>query len=225
MKEINDNNFEKEVLTSDIPVIVDFRAPWCGPCRMLWPVLENLSLEYEWKVKFLKINVDENPSTAIKYDIQWIPAVIIFHKWQIKENLVWVKPIDAYRNILDALCSNTAEAEEKLASDKTVFQVVGKVDFQNMLKVDKLVLVDFRAPWCGPCRMLWPVLENLADEFKDQIIVVKIDVDQPQNQELAMNFGISGIPHVILFKNWQQVDYFVGAMPADQVRAIIQKNI
>ncbi len=225
MKEINDNNFESEVLASKIPVLVDFRAPWCGPCRMLWPVLENLSLEYEWKVVFAKLNVDESPATAIKYDIQWIPSVLIFHNGEVKEFMVWVKPIDAYKSVLDDILSGKIDDNWTAASDKNLFQIVWRRDFENILKTDKLVIVDFRAPWCGPCRMLWPVLENLVEEFKKDVIVVKIDVDQMPNQELAMNFGVSWIPHVILFKGWAQVDYFVGAMPADNVRAVIQKHI
>jgi thioredoxin 1 len=76
--EVNDQNFENEVIKSETPVVVDFWAPWCGPCRMLAPVTEKLADTYTGKVKFCKINVDENPDTAMKYRIMSIPTLLFF---------------------------------------------------------------------------------------------------------------------------------------------------
>ncbi len=73
-----DQNFEGDVLKSDIPVIVDFWAPWCGPCRIVSPIIEDLSKEYEGKVKVGKLNVDENPQTAQTYGVMSIPSVLFF---------------------------------------------------------------------------------------------------------------------------------------------------
>jgi thioredoxin 1 len=75
--EINDSNFENEVLKSDKPVVVDFWAPWCGPCRIIGPRIEELSLELQ-NLKFCKLNVDENQSTSEKYNIRSIPTLLIF---------------------------------------------------------------------------------------------------------------------------------------------------
>lgn len=79
---VTDSDFEEKVIKSPLPVFVDFFAPWCGPCRMADPVLEELSKDYEGKVAFVKINVDENSETASKYDVMSIPTTIIFKEGQ-----------------------------------------------------------------------------------------------------------------------------------------------
>ena len=76
--EINDGSFEAEVLKSDLPVVVDFWAPWCGPCRMVGPVVDKLAEEFNGKVKFCKLNVDENPVIAQQFGIMSIPTIILF---------------------------------------------------------------------------------------------------------------------------------------------------
>ena len=78
VKHVNDNTFETEVLKSALPVLVDFWAPWCGPCKMLGPVIEGLAGKYAGKLTVCKLNTDESPSTPGKYDIHGIPTVIVF---------------------------------------------------------------------------------------------------------------------------------------------------
>lgn len=75
---VTDHSFESDVLKADSPILVDFWAPWCGPCQNLMPTLEAAALDYAGKVKILKLNVDENPQTAAKYGVRGIPALILF---------------------------------------------------------------------------------------------------------------------------------------------------
>ena len=89
---LTDENFEKEVLESDIPCLVDFWAPWCGPCRMLGPVIEEVAREYQGKVKVGKLNVDEGTLTASKYGIMSIPTVVLFDKGKTVEQSVGAVP-------------------------------------------------------------------------------------------------------------------------------------
>lgn len=84
----NDDNFEQEVLKSDIPVLVDFYADWCGPCKMMSPVVEQIAAEYAGKVKVGKINVDESQKTAQKYNVMSIPTFIVFKNGEATETLV-----------------------------------------------------------------------------------------------------------------------------------------
>lgn len=77
-KQIKDNEFESEVLNSKLPVIIDFWAEWCGPCRMLAPILDQLSEEMEGKVKIVKMNIDENPETPSKFGVRGIPTMLLF---------------------------------------------------------------------------------------------------------------------------------------------------
>lgn len=89
---VNQDNFNKEVLESDIPVVVDFWAEWCGPCKMLSPVLDEVSNDLAAKVKFVKVNVDENPVLSPQYSISSIPSVLIFKKGTVVEKLVGFRP-------------------------------------------------------------------------------------------------------------------------------------
>ncbi len=82
-KAVMDSNFEEEVLKNSRPVLVDFWAPWCGPCRAIAPVVEELAKEYEGKVDVVKLNVDENPNTANKYRIRAIPTLILFKNGEV----------------------------------------------------------------------------------------------------------------------------------------------
>jgi len=101
--QLTDANFESEVLKSAIPVLVDFWAPWCGPCKMIAPVIEELAGEYAGKVKVCKINTDESPDSAAKYRISAIPSVLLFKDGKQVREMVGLQPKEELKRHLDEL--------------------------------------------------------------------------------------------------------------------------
>ncbi len=89
---ITDSNFEAEVINSEVPVLIDFWAAWCGPCKMIAPVVEELATEYDGKLKVGKLDVDENQQTAIKYGVRSIPTVLIIQGGEVKETIIGAVP-------------------------------------------------------------------------------------------------------------------------------------
>ncbi len=90
--QVGDDNFEAEVLRSGLPVLIDFWAPWCGPCKSIAPIIEELAREYEGRLKVAKLNVDENPVTPSRYGVRGIPNLLILKGGAVKEQLVGAVP-------------------------------------------------------------------------------------------------------------------------------------
>lgn len=101
-RDITDSTFESEVIKSDLPVLVDFWAPWCGPCRMVAPVVEELSEEYAGKVNFFKMNTDENPSIPTQFSIRSIPSLLIFKGGELHNTIVGFRPKSDLKKRLEA---------------------------------------------------------------------------------------------------------------------------
>ncbi len=104
-RDVTDGNFDQEVIQADKPVMVDFWAPWCGPCRMVAPVVEELAEEYDGKVDFVKLNTDDNPNTAVKYGIRSIPTLLVFKGGEAVGQIVGFRPKGDLKKRLDAVVS------------------------------------------------------------------------------------------------------------------------
>ncbi len=101
VKHINDTEFETQVINSPLPVVVDFWAPWCGPCRMIAPVIEELAEEYKGKVVFAKLNTDENPVVPNRYGIMSIPTLLFFKNGKLVDRSVGLKTKSALSKLVN----------------------------------------------------------------------------------------------------------------------------
>jgi thioredoxin 1 len=99
MQEVTDETFESEVLTADMPVVVDFWAPWCGPCRVVEPIFDELSREHDSRVRFVKLNVDDNVGAASRYNVLSIPTAILFADGEEQETVIGARPRSHYERV------------------------------------------------------------------------------------------------------------------------------
>ncbi|MGZ3318830.1 MAG: thioredoxin [Isosphaeraceae bacterium] len=105
LKEVTDATFSKDVLGSTLPVLVDFWAPWCGPCRMVSPLVEELAGDYAGKVEFVKLNTDDNPATAMSYGIRSIPTLMIFKAGQPVGQVIGFRPKTELKKHIESVIS------------------------------------------------------------------------------------------------------------------------
>ena len=107
MIEVTKDDFEEKVLKNKLPVLVDFWAPWCGPCRIVGPILEKLSTEYSSKLKFAKLNVDDSNEISSKYDVRGIPCMMIFDKGKELDRIIGAYPETELRKKIDSVLAKT----------------------------------------------------------------------------------------------------------------------
>ncbi|AEM78606.1 thioredoxin [Thermoanaerobacter thermohydrosulfuricus] len=212
-------NFEQEVVNSDVPVLIDFWAEWCMPCRMVAPIIDELAKEYEGKIKVGKINVDEENELAMKFRIMSIPTIGLFKNGKMVDKIIGARPkADFVKFIEKHLNGGATQSEE---SDEV--EITYDNFEEEVVNSDVPVLIDFWAEWCAPCRLVAPIIDELAKEYKGKIKVGKVNVDE--ENELAMQFRIMSIPTIGLFKNGKMVDKIIGARPKADFVKFIEKHL
>lgn len=103
LADVDDKTFDERVLKARLPVMVDFWAPWCGPCHMIAPAVEELAGEYDGRIKVTKVNVDENPNIAVKYGIRSIPTILLFKGGRVQDQVIGAVPKEELSRKLEAV--------------------------------------------------------------------------------------------------------------------------
>jgi len=212
--ELTDATFDQTVLRSELPVLVDFWAPWCGPCLIMAPVIEEIADEYAGKVKVCKLNVDNEPQTTSNYGIIFIPTFILFKDGQAQRQWVGVTS----KNII------TAAIDKLLYPSQPTGLVIELTDatFDNTIYTsDVPVLVFFSAPWCVYCGMMEPIVQEIADEYAGQAKICVLNIDD--SPHIATNYGISAIPTLLLFKDGTSQKKWVGVTGKDVITDAIDE--
>lgn len=239
------------VLRAGLPVLLVFWRKDCAPCRQLDPALDRLAAAYAGRALVAKVDEQDNPALARRYQIAQLPGLAFVKDGRTVEQGGGAAPEEALRAWLDYLIGGGARpapptgpgmaiggaARPQAGGRAPDAQATGRpgdaagspvilsdATFDQMIgRSAQPVLVDFWAPWCGPCRAVAPAVEQLAREFAGRAVVGKLNVDE--NPRTMQRFGISGIPALFIFKQGKVVERLLGAQPAGVLRQALARHV
>ena len=213
--ELNESTFDA-FIDDNKYVLIDCWAPWCGPCRRMGPIIEELSKDLEGKVAVAKLNTDESPGISARFEINAIPTLLIFKDKVMLEPLVGLRPKEDIISVL--VDRGMIEGGKKKEEEAHFAAKVTDNDFNKFIKSKDYALVECWAPWCKPCLRMGPVIEELAKISQDDIAVGKLNVDE--NPGVSLSFNIQSIPALLIFKGGKQVGTIVGYSPERTAEAL-----
>jgi thioredoxin 1 len=238
------------VLHTGLPVMLVFWQKACVPCEQLNPVLDRLASVYAGKVLITKIDAADNPALVRRYNVTHLPSLIVVKDGRVVAQAIGAATEASLRSWLDALLSGAGQPsapsgasvplqgaprphagpqpppsrQQPPTSGLSGPAMLSEATFDQIVGQSKQpVLVDFWAPWCGPCRMIAPTVEQLAREFAGRAVVAKLNIDE--YPRIAQRYGIMSIPAVYIFRGGRVVDRLVGAQPAPVLRQALEKQM
>ncbi|MGH2543861.1 MAG: thioredoxin [Ardenticatenaceae bacterium] len=225
---VNDETFERWVLQSDLPVALLFCTPKFAKCQQIEPLWQWLAKEYAGRLRVVQVVVDENRQWARRYRVEALPATFWLRDGEIQQRAEGLPDEAELRERAEALLAgreqrlSVFQESRRVSETRRVLSSAGgpvtltDATFDDALKVEKPVLVDFWAAWCGPCRMVAPVVEQLAREMEERALVAKLNIDE--NPRTAQRFNVMSIPTLLIFKRGRVADTIIGAQPGQVIR-------
>ena len=222
----NDQSLDR-VLNNPLPVLLALSRNGLDPA--VQSALETVARDHAGKLLVAKLNTGENPAAARRFQVDG-SSVLITWTGKTEQTRISSPSPDQVRALADYLLGQgpkprvTPAAQPQADGSSGEPVSVNEANFaQEVLRYSQPVLVDFWAPWCGPCRMIAPTLEKLAREYAGRLRVAKLNVDV--NQQLAMQYGVQGIPMLMIFKGGKPVQQIVGAQPESNLRRFIEHTL